>query len=116
MFTHRRKQPNVIARQADNDMNVIHDFKGPQGCKKGDWLVGSERGKIEVFKPAAFNAVFEPIPDAPSDIEQLQAQYDSVADELVTLQGKYKELQEKFDSVSRVAHAEEAALDAAEEK
>ena len=43
-------------------MVVLHTFKGEQHAKKGDWLVGSERGKIEVFKPAAFEAQFDPIP------------------------------------------------------
>jgi hypothetical protein len=101
---YRRKHPNVFARKAEGDMTVMHNIKGEQHAKKGDWLVGTEKGKIEVFKPAAFEAQFEPIPDGLTAEEELEL-----------LREDYRALQEKYESVTRVAHAEEAALDAVEE-
>jgi hypothetical protein len=58
---YRRKEPDVYARRAERDMTVMHNIKGEQHAKKNDWLVGCERGKIEVFKPKVFEALFEPI-------------------------------------------------------
>lgn len=58
---YRRKNPDVYARQAAQDMTVMHNFKGEQHAKKGDWITGTEKGFLEVFKPKAFEAQFEPI-------------------------------------------------------
>lgn len=59
---YRRKDPEVFARLAERDMTVLHHVKGAQHAKKDDYLVGTEKGKLEVFKPAAFHALYEPIP------------------------------------------------------
>ena len=58
---YRHKHPAVFARQADRTIVVMHDLKGEQHAKKGDWLVGTERGQIEVYTPSVFVATFEPI-------------------------------------------------------
>ena len=64
MATHRRRVVEVEARQwqGPGSLNVIHGVKGEQLAKKGDWLVGSEKGQIEVVKEIDFQRDFEPIP------------------------------------------------------
>lgn len=62
MAKFRVKQPIVEARQHDGStITVIHDVKGEQRAKKGDWLVGSERGQIEVLSDVAFKAKYAPV-------------------------------------------------------
>jgi hypothetical protein len=52
----RRKVVEVYARkwEGPGTLNVVHDVKGQQTAKKGDWLVGHEKGLIEVVKDVDF--------------------------------------------------------------
>lgn len=65
MATHRKKVVEVEARKymGPANLSVMHDFKGQQSAKKGDWLVGNEKGKIEVVSDADFQQQYEPIGD-----------------------------------------------------
>lgn len=63
MAKFRPKAQIVEARKYDGaaGFTVMHDIKGEQHAKKGDWLVGSEKGQIEVLSDAAFHARYEPV-------------------------------------------------------
>ena len=65
MPTYRRKVADVYARQwqGPQTLNVVHHHKGEQTAKKGDWLVGSERGLVEVVKDVDFQRDYEPVPE-----------------------------------------------------
>lgn len=65
MATHRKKAAEVEARKymGPATLSVVHDFKGQQSAKKGDWLVGNEKGQIEVVTDADFQRDYEPIGD-----------------------------------------------------
>jgi hypothetical protein len=65
MATHRKKVVEVEARKylGPASLTVIHDLKGEQRAKKGDWLVGNEKGKIEVVTDTEFQQMYEPIGD-----------------------------------------------------
>jgi hypothetical protein len=75
MATHRRKVVEVEAHkwegsEGSSTLNVYHEVKGHQTAKKGDWLVGSERGKIEVVKAEDFCRDFEDIPTADATLDE----------------------------------------------
>lgn len=65
MATHRKKVVEVEARKymGPASLSVVHDVKGQQTAKKGDWLLGSEKGKIEVVSDLDFQRDYEPIGD-----------------------------------------------------
>lgn len=51
----------VEAKPVESSITVMHDHKGEMRGKKGDWLVGSEKGQVEVVKRDDFERDFEPI-------------------------------------------------------
>lgn len=60
MATYQRKALTVEARVYDGPkLVVISDEKGQQTANAGDYLVGSERGKITVVAKADFEKDFE---------------------------------------------------------
>ena len=63
MSRFRRKVVEVYARkwEGPGTLNVVHDVKGHQTAKKGDWLVGHEKGLIEVVKDEEFQRDFEAV-------------------------------------------------------
>lgn len=65
MATHRKKVVEVEARKYEGtaSLTVMHDVKGEQRAKAGDWLVGNEKGQIEVVKDADFQRDYEAIPE-----------------------------------------------------
>lgn len=87
---YRRRHPEVFAHKAERDMTVMHNIKGEQHTKKGDWLIGTEKGKIEVLKPAAFEAQFEPIigPPLSAQITELKEKHEAALVELENLRAE----------------------------
>jgi hypothetical protein len=60
MATYRRTEI-VEAEQYDGpDLIVMHDQLGEQHAHKGDWLLGKERGHIQVMTDERFKADFAP--------------------------------------------------------
>lgn len=62
------KQAFVEARQHldATPLVVISDDKGQQTAHKGDWLVGSEKGKVYVLSASRFSELFEPYEPSPA--------------------------------------------------
>lgn len=61
MATYQRKALTVEARVYDGPkLTVVSDEKGQQTANAGDYLVGSERGKVTVVSKADFEKDFEP--------------------------------------------------------
>jgi hypothetical protein len=59
---YKRKPEVVEAREYDGPpVRVIHDVLGEQAVSKGDWLVGSERGKVRKMTAAEFHETYEPV-------------------------------------------------------
>jgi hypothetical protein len=83
-----QKIDKVEARQYDGPkITVVNDALGEQTAQSGDWLLGTERGKIRVVSNAAFQADYTPYSETPADdqvkvleatIDQLKAEKDGV--------------------------------------
>lgn len=61
MALYIRKEGPIEARQWNEtrSLTVVNDKKGQQIAKKGDWLLGSERGKISVLSDREFAEEYE---------------------------------------------------------
>lgn len=70
-----RKVEIVEARRYDGPrLTVVHDELGEQTAVKGDYLLGSERGKIRVMPAAKFEAEYEPYDEAAEAEKVLEQQ------------------------------------------
>ena len=69
MAKYRLKQKEVEARQIDHRLVVIHDEKGELRAEPTDWLVGTERGKIDIVKDDDFQEQYELIDDKDDHVE-----------------------------------------------
>ena len=59
---YQRKALTVEARVYDGPkLTVVSDEKGSQIANSGDYLVGTERGKVTVVSKADFEKDFEPV-------------------------------------------------------
>lgn len=62
---YQRKALTVEARVYDGPkLTVVSDEKGSQTANSGDYLVGTERGKVTVVSKADFEKDFEPVGDS----------------------------------------------------
>lgn len=70
----------IEARQYEGDkpLVVVHDELGEVTAYKGDWLIGTERGKIRVMTNADFNLRYQPFTATPES-DALKAAEDEVA-------------------------------------
>ncbi len=61
MALYIRKNAPVEARQYEEEtpLHVVSHSLGEQTAKKGDWLVGNERGKVTVVTAAKFAEEYE---------------------------------------------------------
>lgn len=80
MAQYVKVNPPVEARQHEGPrLNVVSDAKGQQVAEKGDWLVGSERGKITVVSNADFTSGYVPYSPTAADDELAKAKSDLAA-------------------------------------
>lgn len=100
------RSTTVEARTYDGDLplTVVHDDMGEQVARKGDWLVGSERGKIQVLSPERFNARFEPFTASPTDdaLKTAEEQNAELSAEVNKLKG---EVETQAGQIADLTHA-----------
>lgn len=99
-----RKIETVEARQYDGPrLVVIHDKLGEQTAVTGDWLLGTERGKIEVVSREKFAAEFIPFDAEVEEPEvlALQAVVTSLQKQIDESSALNAELQTKYDSMDQ---------------
>lgn len=98
-----QKIVTVEAEQYDGPkLTVVSDKLGEQTAEKGDWLLGTERGKVTVVKAATFAADFKPYSATPAD-DQVAAQAEAIATlkaELAQAQADHATLQVSHDQLA----------------
>lgn len=99
-----RKIETVEARQYDGPrLVVIHDKLGEQTAVAGDWLLGTERGKIEVVSREKFATEFIPFDAEVEEPEvlALKAVVVSLQKQIDESSALNAELQTKYDSMDQ---------------
>jgi hypothetical protein len=77
-----KREPEVSAHQHEGnfDLRVISEQKGAQTARKGDWLIGSEKGKVFVMSDAQFQRDYELIAE-PVDFGDVAEPVDAPVDD-----------------------------------
>lgn len=91
-------------------LTVVHESLGEQKALSGDYLLGSERGKIRVMKAKDFEAEFKPYTTTPEDelLASAQAEIVELKAEIVILNASSKDAADRIEQ----AQAEIAGLSA----
>lgn len=94
------KKEIVEARQYSGPrLKVVNDQLGEQTAENGDYLLGSERGKISVVSKATFEKDYEPYTPTADD-EKTAAQ----ADAIETLKGQLADIQKAKDAADALVN------------
>jgi septal ring factor EnvC (AmiA/AmiB activator) len=108
MATYRKVEIVDAEKYEGAPLTVMHDHLGEQKALPGDWLLGTERGKIRVMSAKQFEAEFVPYTDEEpgkkhaaaahkNEIGDLQAQ---IADMRVSKQNLEVALDDSMDKIS----------------
>ncbi len=71
--TYRKVEIVEAVKYEGAPLTVIHDQLGEQQARRGDWLLGTERGKIRVITAKQFAAEYEPYTTTPAEAKALAA-------------------------------------------
>lgn len=83
MPTFQRKTHTIEAREHTDGhaLVVVSDEKGQQVARKGDYLVGNERGKITVWDKADFEREYEAAPESePENVDKPDFHFENEGD------------------------------------
>lgn len=96
MAQFQKKTQIVEARQFEGEqpLTVVSDSNGEQTAKKGDWLVGSERGKVTVVTADKFASDYAPYSATAEDtaLATAQAQVATLTSKVSDLEGQVSNL------------------------